>query len=520
MKALLKQKISESVSSVLPITVIVLLLSFTNLAPMPAGMLLLFILGAVMLIVGMGFFSLGTDIAMMKLGTETGRSISKTKHISLVVLICFLIGFAVTVAEPDLQVLAKQFTAVPDLTVILTVAAGVGAFLVFAVLRERIHIPLQYALIVLYILVFIVSFFVESEFLPVSFDAGGVTTGPITVPFIIALGIGVAANNNADSKDDSFGLVALCSIGPIITMLIMGLCLNSADVTPPDFYIPEITDSNHVGQAFAQGFPTYIKEVTFGLSPVMLFFVIFQLITREFSKKDILKTIIGSVYTYVGLVLFLTGVNIGFMPVGNYIGKMLAALEFNWILVPLGMLMGYFIVIAEPAVHVLNKQVEEITNGAVPEKAMMLSLSVGVAVSIGLSMLRVLTGISIYWFIIPGYAIAIILSFFVPKVFTAIAFDSGGVASGPMTATFLLPFTMGACEMLGGNSLTDAFGVVALVAMTPLITIQFLGLIYKHKVNVATDITPSEASFMTDDIIEYIKDEEANTWTQNRIELN
>lgn len=519
MKALLKQKISESVSSVLPITVIVLFLSFTNLAPMPAGMLLLFLLGAVMLIVGMGFFSLGTDIAMMKLGTQTGRAISKTKSISLVALICFIIGFAVTVAEPDLQVLAKQFTAVPDLTVILTVAAGVGVFLVFAVLRERLHIPLQYALIAFYLLVFIVSFFVEPEFLPVSFDAGGVTTGSITVPFIIALGIGVAANNT-DSKDDSFGLVALCSIGPIITMLIMGLCLNSADATPPDFRIPEITDSNQVGQAFAEGFPTYIKEVAFGLSPVMLFFVVFQLITREFSKKDILKTIVGSVYTYVGLVLFLTGVNIGFMPVGNYIGKMLAALEFNWILVPLGMLMGYFIVIAEPAVHVLNKQVEETTNGAVPEKAMMLSLSIGVAVSIGLSMLRVLTGISIYWFIIPGYAIAIILTFFVPKVFTAIAFDSGGVASGPMTATFLLPFTMGACEMLGGNSLTDAFGVVALVAMTPLITIQFLGLIYKHKVHASTEIAPSEASFMTDDIIEYIKDGEADEWTQKRIELN
>lgn len=520
MKELLKQKISESVSSVLPITVIVLILSFTNLAPMPAGMMILFFLGAVMLIVGMGFFSLGTDLSMMVLGTETGRSISETKRKSLVIFICFIIGFAVTVAEPDLQVLAKQFPAVPDLTIVLTVAAGVGVFLVYAMMREMLHITLRKSLIVLYVIIFLVSFFVKPEFLPVSFDAGGVTTGPITVPFIIALGIGAAANQKNDSQDDSFGLVALCSIGPIITMLIVGLFLNSAEVTPPDFQIPEITDSNQVGKTFAAGFPEYMKEVAFGLSPVMIFFVVFQLVSRKFNKRSIIKMIIGTVYTYIGLVLFLTGVNVGFMPVGNYIGKMLAGLEYSWILLPLGMIMGYFIVIAEPAVHVLNKQVEEITNGAIPAKAMMLSLSVGVAVSVGLSMLRVLTGLSIYWFIIPGYAIAITLSFFVPKVFTAIAFDSGGVASGPMTATFLLPFTMGACEALGGNILTDAFGVVALVAMTPLITIQFLGLIYNHKVKTATDVTPNEEMYITDDIIEYINDEEGDKWTQVQLGLN
>ncbi len=318
MKALLKQKISESVASVLPITLIVLLLSFTNLAPMPAGMLILFLLGAVMLIVGMGFFSLGTDLAMMPLGTETGRSISETKKLSLVIFICFLIGFAITVAEPDLQVLAKQFTAVSDLTIVLTVAIGVGIFLVIAVLREAFHIPLQYTLIAFYVLVFTVSFFVKPEFLPVSFDSGGVTTSPITVPFIIALGIGVAANQKGDSEENSFGLVALCSIGPIITMLIMGLILRSADVTPPDFPIPEVKDSKEVGRAFAVGIPAYIKEVAFGHSPIMLFFIMFQLITRKFHKRAIIKTITGTIYTYIGLVLFLTGVNVGFMPVGNF----------------------------------------------------------------------------------------------------------------------------------------------------------------------------------------------------------
>ena len=520
MKELLKQKISESVSSVLPITAIVLLLSFTNIAPMPAGMLILFLLGAVMLIVGMGFFSLGTDLSMMPLGTETGRSISETRSLPIAILICFIIGFAVTVAEPDLQVLAKQFTAVPDLTIVLTVAIGVGIFLMISVLRKVFHIPLHFTLIFFYIIVFGISFFVEPAFLPVSFDAGGVTTGPITVPFIIALGIGVASSQQEDAEENSFGLVALCSIGPILTMLFMGLCLTSGEVKPPDFFIPEITDSNQVGRAFAAGLPEYIKEVTLGLSPVMVFFVLFQLITKKLHKRTIIKSIIGTIYTFIGLVLFLTGVNVGFMPVGNFIGKLLAELEFKWILIPLGMLMGYSIVVAEPAVHVLNKQVEEITNGAVPSKAMMLSLSIGVAISVGLSMVRILTGISIYWIIIPGYTIAILLSFLIPKVFTAIAFDSGGVASGPMTATFLLPFIMGACESVGGNILTDAFGVVALVAMTPLITIQFLGLIYNRKVKIATDITPNEAPYITDEIIEYFHDKEADTWIQVQHESN
>lgn len=317
MKELLKQKISESVSSVLPITAIVLLLSFTNIAPMPAGMLILFLLGAVMLIVGMGFFSLGTDLSMMPLGTETGRSISETRSLPIAILICFIIGFAVTVAEPDLQVLAKQFTAVPDLTIVLTVAIGVGIFLMISVLREVFHIPLHFTLIFFYIIVFGISFFVEPAFLPVSFDAGGVTTGPITVPFIIALGIGVASSQQEDAEENSFGLVALCSIGPILTMLFMGLCLTSGEVEPPDFFIPEITDSNQVGRAFAAGLPEYIKEVTLGLSPVMVFFVLFQLITKKLHKRTIIKSIIGTIYTFIGLVLFLTGVNVGFMPVAT-----------------------------------------------------------------------------------------------------------------------------------------------------------------------------------------------------------
>ena len=256
-----------------------------------------------------------------------------------------------------------------------------------------------------------------------------------------------------------------------------------------------------MGEQFAAGFPTYIKEVVLGLLPVILFFLVFQLLRLRLRRYTLIKILVGIVYTFIGLVLFLTGANVGFMPAGNYIGEQMA--RYKWAIIPLGMLIGYFLVAAEPAVHVLNRQVEELTSGAVPQKAMQLSLSLGVAVSVGLAMVRVVTGVSILWFLIPGYAIALGLTFVVPKVFTAIAFDSGGVASGPMTATFLLPFAMGACEALGGDILTDAFGIVAMVAMTPLIAIQLLGLISSYKNRHTADLTPEEQRDLLDDIIDY-----------------
>ena len=510
MKKLLKEKIGEALSSVLPITVIVLLLSFT-LAPMPIGTLMLFILGAALLIVGMGFFSMGADMAMMPMGDGMGAQLAKSKRVPSVALLCFLIGVVVTVAEPDLQVLARQVPAVPDLVIILTVAVGVGVFLAVSMLRTRFKIPLHIMLLILYAIVFILSIFVPNEFLSVAFDSGGVTTGPITVPFIMALGIGMAGIQG--KEDNSFGMVALCSVGPILAVMILGLCYNSSSVAYTPFSIPSVLTSQDAGRQFAEGFPTYIQEVFMGLLPIILFFLVFQFAALHLRKRALLKTGVGILYTFIGLVLFLTGANVGFMPAGHYIGAQMAELPYNWILIPLGMVIGYFIVEAEPAVHVLNRQVEEITSGAIPQKAMQLSLSIGVAVSIGLSMVRVLTGISIFWFLVPGYGIAILLMFFVPKIFTAIAFDSGGVASGPMTATFLLPFAMGACQSLGGNILTDAFGVVAMVAMTPLITIQILGFVYKYKLHRATDVTPTEEKILTDEVIDYTQTAELTDGT-------
>lgn len=504
MQKKLKEKISEALSSVLPITVIVLLLSFT-LAPMPIGTLVLFLLGAGLLIVGMGFFSLGADIAMMPMGDQMGRRLGVSQNLIFIALVCFLIGMTVTIAEPDLQVLARQVPAVPDLVIIITVAVGVGIFLLTSMLRTRFGIPLQHTLLVLYAAVFLLSIFVPNEFLAVAFDSGGVTTGPITVPFIMALGTGLASRQGKD--EDNFGMVAVCSVGPILAVMILGLLYNSTEVAYTPFEIPVVETSQDAGRQFAQGMPVYLKEVFFGLLPILLFFLIFQLISVRLKRRALIRIGVGIGYTFLGLVLFLTGANIGFMPAGHYLGQTMASNSPSWMLIPLGMVVGYFIVAAEPAVHVLNRQVEEVTSGAIPQKAIGLSLSIGVSLSIGISMLRVWLHIPIYWFLVPGYLIALLLTFRVPKIFTAIAFDSGGVSSGPMTATFLLPFAMGACQALGGDVLMDAFGVVAMVAMTPLITIQILGLFYQRKLYRTKDMTEEEENMLVDDIIDYAEEE-------------
>lgn len=505
MKKILTEKCAEALSSVLPITAIVLLLSFT-LTPMPIGTMLLFLLGAVLLILGMGFFSLGVDLSMMPMGDGVGRQIASSRRVWLPLLLCFVIGAFITVAEPDLQILARQVPAVPDAVIILSVALGVGLFLAVAFLRTKFALPLHRMLVALYLLVFVLAFFVPREFLAVAFDSGGVTTGPITVPFLMALGVGLASLGRGGREEDSFGMVALCSVGPILAVLILGLGYNSSEVHYTPFSIPSVFTTQDVGREFLQGLPLYLKEVALGLTPVLTFFLLFQLIALKLRRHALARIGVGLLYTFLGLTLFLTGANVGFMPAGYFLGTKLAALPYNWVLIPLGMVMGALIVVAEPAVHVLTRQVEELTGGAVPRRAIQWSLSLGVALSIGLAMLRVLTGLSLFWLLIPGYGIALGLSFLVPKVFTAIAFDSGGVASGPMTATFLLPFAMGACEALGGDVLLDAFGIVAMVAMTPLITIQILGVAYLRKQRRTTEVTVSEQAQLTDEVIDYTEE--------------
>ncbi len=481
MRKKLHSKIHESLTSVLPITGIVLLLAFT-ISPMQVGVLGLFLMGALMLILGTGLFTLGADMAMMPMGTHMGAHLTRRRKLYLMILVSFLMGILITMAEPDLSVLARQVPAVPDAVIIGAVALGVGLFLTLAVLRIVFQVSLRLLLIGFYMVVFALTAFANPDYLAVAFDSGGVTTGPITVPFILALGIGVAGVGTGKSgQDDSFGLVALCSIGPILAVMLMGL-----------FYpanTQEVLDSalNNPGTTYdmlamiGHALPHYFRDVAIALSPMVVLFLFFQWRYLKLPISQLARMAMGVLYTYAGLVVFLTGVNVGFMPAGNFLGRQIASLSYHWILVPLGMVIGYFIVFAEPAVHVLVEQVEELTGGSISKKAMMGSLAAGMAISVGLSMVRAMTGISLWFFLVPGYLMALALSFFVPRIFTAIAFDSGGVASGPMTATFLLPFAMGVTSAMGGNILRDAFGTVAMVAMTPLITIQVLGLVFSLK---------------------------------------
>ena len=490
----LREKLLESLQAVLPIVAIVLVLCF-SIAPVSPSILLCFLLGAAMIIVGIMFFTLGAEMSMSPMGERVGAVLTKSRSVPLIIGVGFVLGFLITISEPDLQVLANQVPSIPNMTLILSVAAGVGFFLVVAFLRMLLSIALPKLLVVFYALIFVLAAFVPKEFLAVAFDSGGVTTGPITVPFIMALGVGVAAiRSDRHAADDSFGLVALCSVGPILAVLLLGILFQASDSTYIPPVLPDVGDSVELWQLFHVSLPTYLKEIATSLLPIVLMFGIFQLVALKLDRRSLGRIGVGLLYTYIGLVLFLTGANVGFMPAGNYLGQVLAGRSFRWVLVPIGMLIGYFIVKAEPAVYVLNKQVEEITDGAISAGTMGAALSAGVSLSVGLAMVRVLTGISILWFLIPGYTFAIGISFVVPKLYTAIAFDAGGVASGPMTATFLLPLAQGACVAAGGNIVTDAFGVVAMVAMTPLITVQLMGLMARFKQRRARKAQPVPAA--------------------------
>ena len=472
------EKIKEALLSALPITAIVYVLSLTPWFNFSGAELITFTVGAVLLIVGLGLFSLGADMAMTPMGSHVGAGLSKQRKLMLLLIVCFVLGMLITIAEPDLQVLAKQVGAVMNGTVLVyAVGIGVGAFLVIAVLKIVFRRSLASILMLFYMLMFALALMLvvngNGALLPMSFDSGGVTTGPITVPFIMALGVGISSVlGDRHSQENSFGLVSLCSVGPILAVLVLGIFSSNEMV----YSVPDYGVSNEIADAFLHTAGHTCKEVATALGMIVVFFLICQVIFLKLPRKRMLKIGMGVVFTYIGLVLFLTGVNVGFMPIGYKLGYELAQLD-KGLLVVLGLIMGVLVVLAEPAIHVLNQQVEEVTGGYVSKKSMLLGLCVGVGASIALSMIRIIFDFSIVYYVIPGYFLSLALSLFVPPVYTAIAFDSGGVASGPMTSGFILPFATGVCVCLQGEAavLRDAFGVVAVVAMTPLITIQLLG---------------------------------------------
>lgn len=509
MRDILLNSLKESTQSVLPICAIVLAFSFI----LPATTLVLFLSGAIFLILGLSIFTLGSDMAMIPMGEAIGSELTRSKKIGWIAGGGFLIGMVVTIAEPDLQVLTKQVPAVPDNVLVGAVAFGAGLFLVLALLRIVFRVNLSYLFIGSYLLVFLVAGIFSPDFLAVAFDSGGVTTGPITVPFILALGMGVSnAISGKNSEEDSFGLCALCSIGPILAVLILGIFYDSSS-SGFAFESPAELDSiSQILPLYAAQLLLSLEEVVAVLLPILTIFILLQILRLRLSRTKLIKILVGIVYTIVGLSIFLTGVNVGFMPVGRFLGAHIAEFSHNWILTPLSALLGFFIVAAEPAVHVLNKQVEDITSGAISQKVMQIGLSVGVSLAVCLSMLRILYGINVWYFLLPGYVIALVQTRYTPKVFTAIAFDSGGVAAGTMAAAFLLPFGVGVCETVGGNVMTDAFGMIAMIATLPLITIQAIGILFQYKSRHAPAAIPVSDS--EDDLIIDMEDEDG---TENTI---
>lgn len=495
------EKLKEAAASVLPVSAIVAVLCLV-LVPVDVGLMLSFLFGSALLILGMGMFTLGAEVSMTRIGNLIGARMTKSKKLWFILVVSLLLGIAITMAEPDLQVLAANVPALDKTALILTVSVGVGLFLVLCMVRILFRISLRRLLIICYALVFLGAFLSERGMLSVAFDSGGVTTGPMTVPFIMALGVGVASiRSDENAKSDSFGLVALCSIGPVLAVMLLGIIYRPDTAASAEIAVSRIETSVQLGADYLHALPHYIAEIAMALLPIFVFFLLFQAFALRLRKLPFVKILIGMAYTFLGLVLFLTGVNVGFSPLGYVLGGAMVEQGLSWLLVPLAMLMGWFIIDAEPAVYILNKQVEELTSGAISAKAMGMSLSIAVALANGLAMVRVLTGAPILYFVVPGYLIALALTFFVPPTFTAIAFDSGGVASGPLTATFMLPLAMGACTAAGGNVMTDAFGIVALVAMMPLITVQVMGGIYVLKSRAKTEAQP-ELAFGENEIIE------------------
>ncbi|MBE6580844.1 MAG: DUF1538 domain-containing protein [Ruminococcaceae bacterium] len=474
----LLHKCREALVSVLPVTLIVLVLYVTPFVTLTALELCVFLLSSLFLVLGIGLFNLGADMAMTPMGVQVGAGLSKSRQVSVLLSVSFLLGVLITVAEPDLSVLATQVSAVLNGTaLIVTVGVGVGLFLILAILRIVTKTGLSKILMIFYMMVFALAALVLERggggFLALAFDSGGVTTGPITVPFIMALGAGIATTlGGKDAGENSFGLVALCSIGPVLAVMLLGLFADGSMV----YTLPDYSVGAHLGAALLNTVIGVIREVGLALGLLVAFFAVMQVLFLRQPRRRLYRIGVGILYTFLGLVMFLSAVTVGFMPIGYRVGYDLT--QGNHVfLVMMGFLLGLVVVLAEPAIHVLKRQVEDITNGTVSKNAMMLALSIGVGVSIGLSMIRIIFDFSILYYLIPGYFLSLGLSFFVPRLYTAIAFDSGGVASGPLTSSFILPLAVGACVALQGVPavMQNAFGIVAMVAMTPLITIQVMG---------------------------------------------
>ncbi|WP_071396547.1 DUF1538 domain-containing protein [Bacillus tuaregi] len=483
----LVSKFKEVLYAVLPITVIVLILHFT-LAPLDSALFFRFIIGAILIIIGLAIFLFGVDLGITPIGRSMGGTIAKSNKIWIVIIAGLMLGFFISIAEPDLHILARQVDLVTaglisKASIVLVVSIGIGALISVGLVRIVFNFPLYKLLTILYLIILVLAIFTSPEFLAISFDASGATTGALTVPFVLALALGVSAlkKDSKASEKDSFGLVAIASTGAIISVMIMNI-ISKTDKISGSLEHHDIGAGSLISP-FIHEIPIIAQEIIVALLPIIILFLVFQKISFKMTRNSVRKILMGLLFTFIGLVLFLVGVNAGFMDVGTAIGHSIASLENKAYVVIVAFILGIVTILAEPAVHVLTHQIEDVTSGYVQRKVVIGTLAIGVGLAVALSMLRIIIPeLQLWHYLLPGYIIAIAMTYIVPKLFVGIAFDSGGVASGPMTATFILAFVQGAAESIeGANVLVDGFGMIAMVALTPLIALQILGLVFKLK---------------------------------------
>ncbi len=489
--------ISSSLS-IVPMIAIILILSFSKLSPLDAGRgdYTLLLVGMVILIVGLSIFQIGASSSLSKVGEYMGASLSKQKNLFIVILFSFTLGALITVAEPSILIVSKQVNINPFL-LIGGIAVGVGLFVVIGVVRIIVHKPLKVWYLLFYFLTFALLILVVMDpnkriFLPFIFDSGGVTTGSATVPFILSLGAGIAmVRGGKNARNDSFGLVGMASIGPILTVAILLLFAPvSGEFDPTSTYTQ--LGSTNPWMMFINvliphnGSTGTIVDVLIALLPTMAIFLIYNFIYIKLPKAKLLKLLVGFAFTYVGLTIFLTGTSAAMTPIGFYVGQQLGA-QSTWLIILIAFIIGLVTILCEPAVHVLTTQMEDISDGRTKKLTVLLTLSLGVGAAIALAVIRTIFNFSIMYYMVPGYAISLVLMFICPDIFTAMAFDSGGTASGPMSSSFVLPMIVGITVALSTKNGTDpnyyeqSFGVIALIALTPVIAIQILGVVNNYK---------------------------------------
>lgn len=476
-------KCKESTISIVPFFAIIMILYLVFL-PFNIFAFLAILIATIVMILGMSAFNIGVDMSTMKMGGYVGSHLSKSRKLSFMAILSFILGFIVTIAEPDLMVLAEQVPGLSSKWVILiTVSAGTGIFLLLSTIRTIFRLNMKVILITSYVIILILSMFAGDSFLPLAFDTFGVTTGTISVPFIMAFGLGICAvRTGKNNQEDGFGLIALASIGPVIAVLILGIFVKTQGVVTSDT-VEMVNSARQMGQSFGLTIVSYLRDVFIVILPILGIFLIYNFMYLKLPKSSLLRIFVGTIYCYFGLVIFLTGVSCGYLPTANILGYTIVNQGYKWLLIPISLVIGFFLIFAEPAVHVLNKQVEDITGGVIKRRTMLIGISIGVSIAMLIVVLRAIFEINFLYIMLPIVIVLIVLTLHCPSLFTSIAFDSGGAAAGSLSASFILPFVVGVCKALSIDSMLYAFGTIAIISMLPTIVIEIMGIRYQYIVN-------------------------------------